>query len=143
MLITPSENDLEEATNLSIGDLADKARFSEIAKQKAQTVLYGKGRQLEGLKNLAQVSGNLKHVYCVLGTVDKNSIIDLSEELVVFTSNPLNQSATRKRNETAAQYVQRLIDEGASQRAKKLHLFAEGESEGWDTCEGSDSYSEG
>ena len=55
LLITPSENDLEEATNLSIGDLADKARFSEIAKQKAQTVLFGKGRQLEGLKNLAQV----------------------------------------------------------------------------------------
>lgn len=75
--------------------------------------------------------------------VDKNPIIDLSEELVVFTSNPLSQASTRKRNETAAQYVQRLVDEGASQRAKKLHLFAETESEGWDTCEGSDSYSEG
>jgi hypothetical protein len=143
LFITPSEKDLQEAANLSIGDLADKARFSEISKQKAQTVLVGKGRQLEGLKNLAHASGNLKYVYCVREANDKNTIIDLSEELVVFTSNPLNQEASRKKNETVPQYVQRLIEEGASQRAKKLHLFAEAEEDGWDICKGSDSYSEG
>lgn len=143
LYITPSEAELEEATKLSIGDLADKARFSEITKQKAQKVLVGKGSHLEGLKNLAHVSGNMKYVYLVRETTDKNSIIDMSNELVVFTSNPLNQDSSRKRNETAAQYVQRLIDEGASQRAKKLHLFAEAEETGWDTCDPSESYSNG
>lgn len=143
LYITPSEKELTEATKLSLGDLADKARFSEIAKQKAQKVLVGKGSQLEGLKNLAHVSGNLKHVYLVRESADKNSIIDLSNELVVFTSNPLNQDSSRKKNETAAQYVQRLIDEGASQRAKKLHLFADAEETGWDTCDANDSYSSG
>lgn len=142
LFITPSDKDLEEAGKVSIGDLADRARYSEIAKQKAQTVLIGKGRHLEGLKNLAHVSGNLKYVYCVRETTDKNPIINLSAELIVFTSNPLNQEATRKKNETAAEYVQRLIDEGSTQRAKKLHLFADEEETGWDTCEPSDSYSE-
>jgi hypothetical protein len=141
--ITPSETELEDVTKLSIGDLAEKAPFSEIAKQKAQKVLIGKGSHLEGLKNLAHVSGNLKHIYLVRETADKNSIIDLSNELVVFTSNPLNQESARKKSEPVADYVQRLIDEAASERARKLHLFAETDEPGWDACEPIDSYFSG
>jgi hypothetical protein len=134
VLVTPSEQFLEMVEATALGDLVDKAPYQEIRKSKSKAVVVGPGRHLEALKALAENTNASQHVYCIRENPDKNAIIDLSEELVVFTSTPLDVSMKRSRSEDPKEFIQRLITEDQKPQAKMLHLFAEKKTEGWDFC---------
>lgn len=134
LVMTPPDEFLIEAEGCSLGTLMDRSPYQDLRKAKSEAILVGPGRHITGLKKLAEVSGDLTYCYCVRGKPDKSAIIDISKELIVFASSPLDGKATIAKGETAADFVRRLSAAGAKPNLKKLHLFADQQVEGWDTC---------
>ena len=143
VVLTPTEEFLAEAEASSFSTLMDRAPYQDLRKAQSQAILVGSGRHMAGLKKLAEVSGDLTHCYCVRSKPDASAVIDISKELLVFSSAPLDGKATIAKGETADQFVRRLVTEGANPNTKKLHLFADQQAEGWDTCGVENSTKEG
>jgi hypothetical protein len=141
--MTPTEEFLVEAEASSLSTLIDRAPYQDVRKAQSQAILVGSGRHISGLKKLAEVSGDLNHCYCVRTKPDASLIIDISKELLVFSSSPLDEKATIAKGETADQFVRRVVADGANPNTKKLHLFADQPEEGWDTCGALNSTKEG
>lgn len=134
VVMTPTDDFLIEAEGSSLGTLLDRSPYQDLRKAQSKAILFGPGRYLAGLKKLAEVSGDLSYCYCVRAKPDASNIIDISKELLVFASSPLDGKATIAKGETAGQFVRRLVADGASPNTKRLHLFADQQAEGWDTC---------
>ena len=143
VVMTPTEEFLVDAKASTLSTLMDRAPYQDLMKAQSTAVLIGSGRHMEGLKKLAEASGDLSHFYCVRAKPDASAIIDISKELLVFASSPLDGKATIAKGETADQFVRRLVTEGANPNTKKLHLFAAQQAEGWDTCGAENSTKEG
>ena len=143
VVLTPTEEFLVEAEASSFSTLMDRAPYQDLRKAQSRAILVGSGRHMAGLKKLAEVSGDLPHCYCVRSKPDASAVIDISKELLVFSSAPLDGKATIAKGETADQFVRRLVTEGANPNTKKLHLFADQQAEGWDTCGAENSTKEG
>jgi len=143
VVMTPTEEFLVEAEASSLSTLIDRAPYQDVRKAQSQAILVGSGRHISGLKKLAEVSGDLNHCYCVRTKPDASLIIDISKELLVFSSSPLDEKATIAKGETADQFVRRVVADGANPNTKKLHLFADQPEEGWDTCGALNSTKEG
>ena len=142
VLLTPNEDALIEAASCSPSTLMDRAPYQELMKSKSRAVLIGSGRHLDGMKSLARVSGNLNRIYCIRQSNDKSQVIDISNELLVFTNSALDMGVGPKKGEDTEQFVRRLVLEAAPE-GRKLHLFADEEAEGWDTVGSSNSLKEG
>lgn len=142
VVMTPSEEFLTEASESSLGTLLDRAPYQDIRKAESQAVLIGSGRQIAGLKKLAEATGDLTYCYCVRAKPDASHVIDISKELIVFASSPLDGKATIAQGETADEFVRRLVADGTSPGLKKLHLFADQQTPGWDACGPADSTKE-
>ena len=132
VLLTPSEEQLEKLKDYS--DLTEVAPYHELRRSRSRAAIVGTGRQLESLKALAEAAGGLDYVYCIRENTDKKAIINISEETVVFTSAPINEEITRRRNEPVEDYVRRVVGEDLKKNARKLQLFAEEPVDGWDSC---------
>ena len=141
IFMTPNEEILSDAADYSLSTLMDKAPYEQLMKEKSKTILIGKGRYLEGLKKLAQISGGLDKTYCVRNSKDKSSIIDLSNELIIITNINLDLNDGPKGNEKPEDFVNRTIFEREA-KGKKLHLFADIPKDGWDTVDTKSSFLE-
>ena len=139
LLLTPSDEFLAEAESSSLGTLMDRAPYQELRKPKSSAYLVGRGNRLAGLQKLAEVTGELSYCYCVREKLDDSPIIDLSKELVVFGSAPWSAKATRHKGESAEAFVRRILSETSSSNDRKLHLFADEVTEGWDCCSAQES----
>jgi hypothetical protein len=134
VVMTPPEEFLTEAGESSLGTLIDRAPYQDLRRAESQAVLIGSGRHMAGLKKLAEATGDLTFCYCVRAKPDASHIIDITKELLVFASSPLDGEATIGQGETPDQFVRRLVADGTNPSLRKLHLFADGPATGWDTC---------
>ena len=89
---------------------------------------------MAGLQKLAEVTGELSYCYLVREKPDDSSVIDLSNELVVFGSSPWSAKTARQKGESAEAFVRRVLAESSDSNERKLHLFADEPSDGWDCC---------
>ena len=142
VLISPNEEALVDSAGSSISTLMDRAPYQQIMTEKSKAVLIGAGKHLDGLRNLARVTGELDKIYCVRRSKDNSQVLDLSNELLVFTNSKLDLSSGPKTGEKAEEFVQRILGEKAA-KGRKLHLFAKGAAEGWDTVDPESSFTEG
>jgi hypothetical protein len=134
LFLTPSDEFLAEAESSSLGTLMDRAPYQELRKSKSSAYLVGRGNRLAGLQKLAEVTGELSYRYLVREKPDDSSVIDLSNELVVFGSSPWSAKSNRQKGESAEAYVRRVLAESSDSSERKLHLFADEPTDGWDCC---------
>jgi len=143
VVMTPPEGFLTEARESSLSTLMDRAPYQDLRKADSQAVLIGSGRHMAGLKKLAEALGDLTLCYCIRAKPDASHVIDISKELIVFASSPLDGQGTIVEGETPDQFVRRLVSDSTNPGLKKLHLFADQQTPGWDTCGAADSTKEG
>jgi len=84
-------------------------------------------------------SPDVTYHYCVRSNPDVRAIIDLANEKLVFSNQPLDCSSKPAKGETVEEFVNRIIADSAEPKARKLHLFSDQAREGWDTCDTSSS----
>jgi len=142
IVMTPPDEFLNEAEGASPSTLLDRLPYQELRKAQSEAILIGSGRHLGALKKLSELSGDLSYCYCVRAKHDARSIIDISEQLLVFSSSPFHEKESIAKGETIDQFVRRVVSNRASHNTKKLHLFGDQNIESWDVCSAENSYNE-
>ena len=135
LFITPDEAFLREAEQSSPSTLSDRAPYQDLRAEGSKTVLIGPGSHRAGLQRLAELSKDVTYYYCVRSAPDASAVIDLTKEKLIFSSHPLDHSATPAKGESQEDFVNRVIGAASDTGSRKLHLFADQPREGWDTCD--------
>jgi hypothetical protein len=139
VVLTPTDEFLAQAEQSSPSVLQERAPYQGLRGEKSKMVLIGSGSQRAGLQALAALSTDVTYHYCVRSNPDVRAIIDLANEKLVFSNQPLDCSSKPAKGETVEEFVNRIIADSAEPKARKLHLFSDQAREGWDTCDTSSS----
>jgi hypothetical protein len=142
VLLTPSAQILDQIQELSFSDLEERFSFKPLLAEKAVVNVVVPGNKVAALPRLQEVLRVEKpRLYCVRPHGDKRQVLDLSEETLLFSNQPLPADARPTKDESPDEFIQRVLNEGNT--SSRLHLFAQGEADGWVACVGdSASWSE-
>ena len=135
VLLTPSAEVLDQIEEMTFSELEETLGFQPLLKAKAVVNVVVPGDRVGAIAKLQEVLRiQTPKLYCIRAHNDKKYVLDLSEETLLFSNHTLDADAKPKEGEQIAAFLQRVATSPSN--SAKLHLFAEGETDGWVSCVG-------
>ena len=137
VFLTPPPEVMDDIENSGFESLQENYSYLDIRTLEADLSILVEGSSLNAAIKLANTMNCPKpNVYCVTKTNRNERIINLNEEQVLVTSKQVAPPKNITKGQEISKVVQATIH---NPKDANLHLFADGEVDGWVSCIGVDA----
>ena len=137
LFLTPTSKFLTKVQDTPFNEIEEVLPLASLRSDKSDWMLTVEGSDIEAGLRLLHLFGDAKPktVACIIDQSAKGRFIDITKQTVVFASKAI-PSDLRLRSDGGSMEIAGAISAKAERR---LHLFADDVTDGWDTCIGDES----